>query len=161
MNKVYSLFKKYSLYIFIVYIIVLILVLIFKFPSPIFDKIIDRIQTGNNNVYVEAPNFIPFKTIIRYVLSVRAIDDWFFKNLICNVLMFIPFGFLVPFFVKNKHLILILFYGIVASIVIEFIQWITKFGIVDVDDVILNVAGIAIGYGIFQLFTMLIHHKEG
>lgn len=160
MKAIFGFIKKYSVWIFVLYMLVLVFVLIFKFPSPIFDKIIERMQTGNNNVYVEPPNFMPLKTIIRYVLSVRAINDWFFKNLICNVLMFMPFGFLVPFFIKNKKLILVLLYGIIVSIIIEFVQWITKFGIVDVDDVILNIVGIVIGYGLFRLFTMFVQNKE-
>ena len=43
-------------------------------------------------------NFIPFKEIMRYNLDSKL----FFKNVIGNVLLFVPFGYFVNSIINNK-----------------------------------------------------------
>ena len=45
-------------------------------------------------------NFIPFKEILRYSLS----SGLFYKNVIGNVLLFIPFGYFISNILKNRKL---------------------------------------------------------
>ena len=150
MKTIFSFIKKYSAYIFIFYIFVLIFVLIFKFPSPIFYKLIDH-WTHGGEIYWEKPHLVPFEVIKEYVKNAHSIDDWFFKNLACNIIMFMPFGFLLPLFAKKNKWWQILITGIIVSVIIEIVQGILGIGISDIDDVILNTSGLLIGFGIYKL----------
>lgn len=152
MKAILKLIKKYSRVIFIVYILVLLLVLVLKFPQmDMFNGILERWRTGEPSRFMTETNYIPFKVIIDYIKQVHSFDDWFIKNLACNIIMFIPFGFLVPLFVKRNKLWQVVIYGIILSIIIEFIQVVLTVGTGDIDDVILNSFGLLIGFGIYKL----------
>jgi len=73
-------------------------------------------------------------------------------NIFGNILMFVPFGFLGIVFPKlNQFWILILDF-LFAIILIESLQYFTRLGVFDIDDVILNTVGVAIGFWIYQVF---------
>lgn len=86
-------------------------------------------------------NLIPFKEILRYNLGSRL----FFKNVIGNLVLFMPYGFFASYLTKNKKYIISFFLIIFASLSIEFTQ-LAIGRIFDIDDVILNVIGGSIGY---------------
>ena len=152
MKVILKFIKKYSRVIFIVYLLVLLLVLILKFPQMnMFQSIVDGWKTGNKSRFVTESQYIPFKTIMEYVKNVHSFDDWFFKNLACNILMFMPFGFLAPLFMKRNKIWQILIYEIIASFLIEVLQVFLAVGTGDIDDIILNAFGILIGFGIYKL----------
>lgn len=152
MRAILKFIKKYSRVIFIVYILVLLLVLALKFPQMnMFNSIVEGWKTGNKSRFVTESQYIPFKTIIEYVRHVHSFDDWFFKNLACNILMFMPFGFLPPLFMKRNKVWQILIYGIIASFLIEVLQVLLAVGTGDIDDIILNAFGTLIGFGIYKL----------
>ena len=150
-GKIFGFIKKYSVWIFIIYMLVLILVLIFKFPSPIFGYLIEQFKSGKERVYIEPPHLVPFEVITYYVKSAHSVNDWFFKNLACNIIMFMPFGFLVPLFVKTRKIWQVFLFGMMLSILIEVVQHLLKIGIADIDDVILNSTGTLVGFGIYKL----------
>lgn len=150
MKAIFGFIKKYSVWIFVLYLFVLVFVLIFKYPSPIFWKLIDHWKNGGE-IYWEKPHFVPFEIIIQYVKNAHSFDDWFFKNLACNIIMFMPYGFLVPLFSKKNKWWQILIFGIILSVLIEVIQGLLGIGISDIDDVILNSFGLLIGFGIYKL----------
>ena len=149
--------KRCALALFIIYICFLVLVIILKFPTGLVSGTIARWQAGEEVVRME-PQLVPFKTTIFYVQSVQTIYDWFFKNLACNIIMFLPYGFLVPFFTRmNKYKgIKITISGCILSVAIEIFQYVTAFGLMDIDDVILNTLGVALGYGIFLAIKHII-----
>lgn len=94
---------------------------------------------GNHNF-----NLIPFREILRYHIGSRL----FFKNVIGNLVMFVPYGFFASYFTKSKKgsiaFLLILF----ASLSIEFTQ-LAIGRVFDIDDVLLNVVGGMMGYSIY------------
>ena len=152
MKAILRFIKKYSRILFIVYILVLLLVLVLKFPQMnMFHSIVDGWKTGNKSRFVTESQYIPFKTIIEYVKNAHSFDDWFFKNLACNILMFVPFGFLSPLFTKRNKVWQILIYAIITSVMIEVLQVVLAVGTGDIDDVILNAFGTLIGFGIYKL----------
>ena len=152
MGKVFEVIKKYALLLFILYLLILFVVLVMKFPQMnMFYEIIERWKTGTRVGFADSTNWIPFKKIIEYAGNVRAINDWFAKNLICNLVMFIPAGFLVPLFIKYNKFWQVLIYGIVISIIVECLQVLLVVGTGDIDDVILNAFGTIIGFGIYKL----------
>lgn len=137
--------------LFVIYMVLLFAILVFKYPTGMLAGHFEKIIAGEHIARLD-PQWIPFKTIIDYVGKAHAITDWFVKNLACNVIMFMPFGFLLPCFSKLKGWKLVLA-GCLLSIAIEVLQYAAAIGQMDIDDVILNTAGTALGYGIFFILN--------
>ena len=74
-------------------------------------------------------------------------------NLAGNVVMFLPPGLLLPAVRRKTTLtgLLLTCGGIIA--IIEILQLFTLRGSCDVDDLLLNLLGIAMGYGLYQLLN--------
>ncbi len=95
-------------------------------------------------------NFIPFKEITRYDIGSKL----FYKNVIGNIILFIPLGFFISYYIKPKNIIIPAFLIIFFSSVIEFTQ--DKIGrTFDIDDITLNVIGGIIGYTLYKLYGFL------
>jgi len=74
------------------------------------------------------------------------------SNLIGNILLFLPVGFLVPMVSRwNNKWHRTLFVGFFMSLAVELIQLATEKGYFDYDDIALNCIGTLIGYGILRL----------
>ncbi|UQB68721.1 VanZ family protein [Epilithonimonas zeae] len=73
-------------------------------------------------------------------------------NVFGNILMFVPFGFLGTVFPKLNNFRLLILDFLFVIILIESLQYFTRLGVFDIDDVILNTVGVAIGFWIYQLF---------
>lgn len=63
-----------------------------------------------------------------------------------NVVMFIPFGFLGWFFPKLLRFQDLIFAFVAGIVIVEGLQYFSRLGIFEVDDVILNTFGVCIGY---------------
>lgn len=98
-------------------------------------------------------NFIPFKEMLRY----RFASSLFFRNVLGNMLMFIPFGFFVSYFLKLKKPYSILLLSLLISSTIETTQLLIG-RVFDVDDIILNVVGGVVGFAVYKLFSILKEH---
>ena len=96
-------------------------------------------------------NFVPFREIFRYDVNSRL----FLKNVIGNVILFVPFGIFVTYYVKNDKVYQTLFLSILVSCSIEFAQSVIG-RTADIDDVILNTIGGIIGYIIFKFGGKLV-----
>lgn len=95
-------------------------------------------------------NLIPFKEIFRYDIGSRL----FVKNIIGNVLLFLPYGYFVSYYLKSKKLFPTMFLTILVSITIEIVQ--LNIGrTFDIDDIILNTIGGILGYGIYILINKI------
>ncbi len=101
-------------------------------------------------------NFIPFRTIAEYALTDINAEPGTLRhaviNLAGNIVMFIPLGFFLPLIFEKcvRFKICMLFFSLIILIV-ELIQLFTLTGSFDVDDLILNLIGSAIGYKINRL----------
>ena len=91
-------------------------------------------------------NFIPFKEMLRYDFGTKL----FFKNVIGNMIMFIPFGFFTSYFLKLKKVYSVFLLTLLTSITIETTQLLIG-RVFDIDDIILNVIGGLIVYLIFKI----------
>ena len=96
MNRVFEWIKKYSKILFVFYMGTVIWVLVLKFPTGLVTGMFRKWMNGEDVVRM-SPQWMPFKTIISYVRQVQSVKDWFFKNLACNIIMFVPYGFLTPY----------------------------------------------------------------
>ena len=123
------LYKDLTLLVFIVYILCLFQVVSFQ-----------------DNVTWSSNNFIPFREMFRYKITSRL----FIKNVLGNVLLFLPFGFFVSFYLKVEDKKWPLFLTLITSISIEVVQMIIG-RVFDVDDIILNLVGGLVGYYIYDI----------
>jgi glycopeptide antibiotics resistance protein len=80
-------------------------------------------------------------------------------QLILNVLMFIPIGFLLGTIMKEIRWMQVIEMGCLLSAAIEILQLLTRRGVCNIDDVIHNTIGCAIGYGIFRLCNTILKIK--
>ena len=87
-----------------------------------------------------------FSEIFRYDVGSRL----FFKNIIGNVLLFVPYGFFASFYIELKNPIKAFILILAASISIEVTQ-LAIGRVFDVDDILLNVVGGMIGYFIYMI----------
>ncbi len=66
-------------------------------------------------------------------------------NLLGNVLIFVPLGY---FLSQRYHLLRSFFIGLLVLILVELTQWFTLTGSLDIDDILLNLTGILMGYAL-------------
>lgn len=141
--------KKLIKILFYIYIAFLILFVVLKFDGSferiisLHNSIIENEKDGLRNI-----NLIPFRSISPYLRNIT--EPYAFKNIIANILVFIPLGF----FVSNKNSknvfkTLVICLSVILSI--ECIQLLFKIGFFDVDDIILNFIGSLIGIGINKI----------
>lgn len=100
--------------------------------------------------------YIPFQTISKYITTVLPFRPLEFAvNMIGNIVLFIPYGFLGIIYPKlNQFKWLFATFFIVINI-IEFSQFYFKKGFADIDDIILNTFGVIIGYFIYRKFFFI------
>lgn len=81
------------------------------------------------------------------------------KGSILNILLFIPFGYLLPALSKGKkHLfLLIVVCAFLLSLSIESMQLVLQRGTFDVDDLFNNTLGAVIGLGVYSVLKSFIH----
>lgn len=85
-----------------------------------------------------------------------------FMNIVGNVLGFVPYGFILPIVTRHfRNGFLIILSGFCISLTVESIQLVTKVGSFDVDDMILNTLGAALGYLAFVCCDCLRRHYYG
>jgi len=75
-------------------------------------------------------------------------------NVLGNIVMFTPFGFLGILFPKLNDFKLLIINFVSAIIIVESLQYFTRLGVFDVDDIILNTIGVAIGFWIYKFFKL-------
>lgn len=92
-----------------------------------------------------SPNFVPFRTIWPYLrgdggLIIAGV------NLLGNIGLLVPIGFILPFLFPNLNAKKALIWAVVSGMVIETAQVLLAVGIFDIDDVILNGLGVMLGF---------------
>ena len=114
----------------------------------------------------EPPNLVPLRGLV--LMLERAIDvdhrfTWFIVaiNILGNVLIFIPIGFLVSVLTPNRHKGWLAFLiGLAISLTIELIQLSFIIRVFDVDDLILNSSGAWLGFIAYLLICQVKPLKE-
>lgn len=92
-------------------------------------------------------NLILFREIRRCIDCWDTMPKFAMTNLLGNIVAFVPFGIILPILKKRKQTFFyILLFSFEFSLFVEIIQLVSKVGSFDVDDLILNTLGGAIGY---------------
>ena len=107
----------------------------------------------NQNVFGEI-NLIPGKVLVDsyYEVIYNYNYLYFIVNVIGNIILFVPIGFLIPTLWKNVSMKHILIIALSSSLCIELLQLPQARG-TDIDDLWLNVIGAFIGYWVYFLLT--------
>lgn len=103
-------------------------------------------QGGDNN----AVNLTPFKEMFRYNIG----SYKFIKNVIGNILIFIPFGFFTSYYLNTRKITTPMPIVLIVSLSAEVIQY--HIGrVFDIDDIILNTLGGFLGCLLFVGFSAI------
>lgn len=133
-KKPFILYKEIFMLLFLVYILCLFQVVTFE----------------DQTIYVTGNNLVPFKEIMRYQIGSRL----FIKNVIGNIVLFIPYGIFASLYAKLdkpwQALCLIFF----ASVTVETTQLLIG-RVFDIDDILLNCIGGILGYGVYRALDHL------
>ena len=103
-----------------------------------------QVVTFQDNNNISSNNLIPFKEMFRYDLGSRL----FLKNVLGNIIMFLPYGFFTSYFLKEKKLLPIFILTAVASLTIESTQLMIG-RVFDIDDILLNIVGGILGHYLY------------
>ena len=105
-------------------------------------------------------NFVPFQTIIRFLDLAKHADSAYLVrfaciNLVGNVAMFIPLGAFLPCLWPGLRVFwrFLLAAGLLIA-AIEAVQLFAMLGVCDIDDWILNMVGVSLGYGLYTLLPV-------
>lgn len=110
-------------------------------------------------------NLVPFRTVTEFTTTMASSSNPHLArhaviNLLGNIVMFVPLGFFLPcIWDWLRQFRRCMAHVAVTIVVIELIQLFTLLGSCDVDDLILNVLGAAIGYGVFHCVSVVVKRK--
>lgn len=107
----------------------------------------NRADYGKQYYYI---TYQPFKSILFLINSSHITPLEVYENVLGNIILFIPYGFLgilYPKFKSFKYLFLAFF--IVINI-LEFSQYYFSRGFAEFDDVMLNTFGLSLGYIVYK-----------
>lgn len=112
-------------------------------------QLLTKVELNNGGGY----NLIPFTEILRYEIGSKL----FIYNVLGNIVVFIPFGFIVAEYIKPKNIMAPLLIALIVSSTVEFVQ--LNIGrSFDVDDIMLNILGCIGGYLLYVGLTAIRNH---
>lgn len=131
-GKKFILYKELLSLIFIIYIICLY-------------YIFTKNDTGGGGL-----NLIPFKEMFRYKFGTYK----FWKNIVGNILIFLPFGYFSSYYLNNKKVSYNVLCSLIISLSVEGMQYYIGRSF-DVDDIILNIVGGFCGLLVYVSLTAI------
>ncbi len=137
--------------VFFIYIAIVIKVIIFKYPWEDLKAVADTWEKGVILEGLDTANFTLFKTIKMYINYSYMLNS--FENLAGNIVVFVPFGFLLPYVQKGAAKFPVLLLNAFLFVLgIEVFQLFSAFGAFDVDDILLNCFGASMGWVIYRVW---------
>lgn len=140
--------RRTAVFIFTAYCALMGFFLFFRVPPegglPYGEKVLGRL------------NPVPFETICRFIRLLGHSNPDFVRmavvNLLGNVVMFVPLGLLLPeVFPRLRAWWKTMLASAAGIVAVELTQMLTLLGTCDIDDLILNLLGAAIGWLVFRL----------
>lgn len=130
--------KKIYCFAIIPYIFVLLYFMFIGFGREPFSQPIVRLS--------------PIISTIEFIQKAKTLTH-ILINIIGNIVMFIPFGFLGWVFSKYQFFRVLILDFLTTLTIVEGLQYFTKLGVFDIDDFILNSFGVWIGFMIYKKIT--------
>lgn len=152
-NNVDKRFKIMKVFVLIVFAFYGILLVNILFYSRL--HYIDASTISITEYLKWSANFVPFKTITKYIQSF--INDSLSKqiiiqNILGNILLFAPIGILLPCIFQRLYRFKNFLIALTVILVsVEIVQLLTCSGSFDIDDVILNSIGAVLFYGLWNV----------
>ena len=107
----------------------------------------------NTDVQSISNNYMPFREILRYEFG----SKYFMWNVVGNIVMFIPFGFIVSLILKSQKVNKPLLLTFATSLTIELVQMFIGRSF-DVDDILLNCLGGICGFLLYIGLSAIQRH---
>ena len=95
-------------------------------------------------------NFVPFREMLRYKIGSKL----FFRNIVGNILLYMPLGFFVTAYIDERKIFPTMIISLMTTISIELVQLVIG-RVFYIDDIILNLFGGFLGALIFTLLDKL------
>ena len=100
-------------------------------------------------------NLIPFKEIFRFEIG----SKMFLRNVFGNIILFLPYGFYLSYFMKLRKVRYVLAFSLFVSFAVEIIQY--RIGrVFDIDDIILNIVGGMLGYYLYKIGDLILNNTD-
>ena len=135
--------KRICIIVFSIYILIVLKLTIFRF----------------NFHYEERQLNLTLFTALINIYRCMGIGE-FMLQFFGNIGWFIPLGFLWPIIVKRRSFLITTVIGCLFSLSIETIQYVSYKGVAELDDLILNTLGTAIGYYLFKILCKRDQHID-
>ncbi|WP_342578567.1 VanZ family protein [Psychrobacillus sp. FSL K6-2843] len=149
-------FKNIWKVLFTIYILLVLNFIVIKFNGNI-QHLINTIQDNmeRRSQGESGANLVPFRTIKAYIDDISF--GIAFRNILGNIIPFIPMGFLIPAaFPSQRNIVKTLISCFLLILGIEILQLIFFLGSFDVDDVILNLLSCFIGFMLFIAYKNIL-----
>jgi len=142
--------------VMLVYLTILTKLIIFKKPlGYVKNYLLHHYHWQQVKANMHTANLVPFATIKLY-WNARHQTENVWLNLWGNVIGFIPLGMMLPLLFKRLNsFVSTAFCVFLFSLAFEIFQLLTMLGIFDVDDLLLNTLGGAIGFILFWLLVKM------
>lgn len=118
---------------------------IFILPYTIFLLYLMFLGFGREQHEANIVRLLPFVSTILFVQNTTSWES-IIINLLGNIIMFIPFGFLGWLNAKYFSFKKLIMDFLSALIIVEALQYLTRLGVFDIDDLALNSLGVWIGF---------------
>jgi len=115
------------------------------FPYTIFLLYLMFLGFGREQHEANIVRLLPFVSTILFVQNTTSWES-IIINLFGNIIMFIPFGFLGWLNAKYFSFKKLIVDFLSALIIVEALQYLTRLGVFDIDDLALNSLGVWIGF---------------
>lgn len=155
-NKRINIAREIILFIFFVYFLFLLLLTIFKGGRIEFSNQFNSYMYREHGL-LGIINIVPIKETINTFMHSETGMRNSLRNLIGNILVFMPLGFFMPLlFDKFNNLKKVLKVGCLSSLAIELSQLFVGSNVCDIDDVIYNTLGALAGFICYKTFETII-----
>lgn len=155
-NKRINIAREIILFIFFVYFLFLLLLTIFKGGRIEFSNQFNSYMYREHGL-LGIINIVPIKETINTFMHSETGMRNSLRNLIGNILVFMPLGFFIPLlFEKFNNLKKVLKVGCLSSLAIELSQLFVGSNVCDIDDVIYNTLGALAGFICYKTFETII-----
>ncbi len=118
-------------------------------------------RTSSDSRTLRSGLFDTIRSSVSMEGGLHVTDRVTFNAMLLNILLFVPLGFILPAIFKlfTKIYFMIPF-GLIISLIIETTQYFTGLGVFDVDDLLFNTLGTALGALLFRLLVMVERKRE-
>lgn len=118
-------------------------------PYTIFLLYLMFLGAGREQFSSNIVRLTPIVSTLNFLENTTSLSN-IFINIFGNIIMFIPFGFLGWIFPKLNQFQSLIINFLSGLIIIEALQYFTRLGVFDVDDLLLNSLGVWIGFKIWE-----------